>query len=264
MLLLRRVGALALRHIYLHLGSWPRIVEMMYWPTINLASWGFMSVYLTRRFTHVDAIASSLVAGVVLFEIFIRLSMTGLTLFLEEIWSRNLGHLFASPIRVLEYALGLLFIDLMRTAIALTPMLLLADYYFGFSFVTLGWAALPLVILMALNGCIYALMIIALLLRYGLGAEWLGWMSTWLLIPFFAPYFPVSVLPHGFQMVAFAMPPAYVFESLRSLINGDGPQPENLLIALGLTVVYALIAALIFRAAYRSAKKRGGLLQNGE
>jgi ABC-2 type transport system permease protein len=263
-LFLRRILALALRHIYLHLGSWPRVVEMIYWPMVNLASWGFVSLYLMKKFANSEVLGSALVAGVVLTEIFLRPSITALMLFLEEVWSRNLGHLFASPIRMWEYAFGLLVIALFRSCIALVPVFILAHYMFGFSLFSLGWPLAAFLPLLAINGCLYGLLIVAMLLRYGLAAEWLAWMATWLLIPFFAPYYPVSILPSGLQMLSHALPPTYVFESMKSLISGGGLHAENLLIASALTALYGLIVAFVFWRAYQSARRRGGLLQSGE
>ena len=263
-LLLRRMWALALRHIYLHMGSWPRIVEMMYWPLVNIASWGFTSLYLTQKFAHIEVLGSTLVGAVVLMEFFMRPTMMSLTLFLEEFWSRNLGHLFASPLKAGEYALGLMLVTLSRAGIALIPLLLIANYVFGFSIFSLGWAAAAYIPLMALNGCVYGILIVALILRLGLSAEWLAWMASWLLAPLFAPYFPVSVMPHGFQIVSRGLPPTYIFESMKSLLSTGDVLPQNLLIAFGLTILYGWIAAFLFWRAYQSALRRGGLLQSGE
>jgi ABC-2 type transport system permease protein len=263
-LLARRLWALALRHIYLHLGSWPRIVEMMYWPLVNIITWGFTSVYLSQTFAHVEVLSASLISAVVLMEFFMRPTMMALTLFMEELWSRNLGHLFASPLSAGEYVLGLVLVTLGRATIALTPLLLVAHYMFGFSLGALGWAAAAFIPLLALSGCVYGVMIVALIMRLGLSAEWLAWMATWLLAPFFAPYYPLSVLPPVFQWVALTLPPTYVFASMKSLIGEGQLHPENLLIALGLTAGYALVATFLFWKAYQSAQKRGGLLQSGE
>jgi len=263
-LLPRRLYALLLRHVYLHLGSWPRIVEMMYWPLVNLASWGFVSLYVTKKFAHVETLGSTFVAGVVMTEMFIRPTSTMLMLFIEEMWSRNLGHLFASPIRMREYALGLMGITLLRSAIALTPAIIIAKYLFGFSLLGLGWPMAGFIGILAIDGCLFGLCIVALLLRFGMASEWLAWMATWLLIPFFAPYYPVSVLPEVFQYVSYALPPTYVFESMKSLINDGTLQAENLLIALGLTMLYTALAATLLHRAYQSARQRGGLLQAGE
>jgi ABC-2 type transport system permease protein len=200
----------------------------------------------------------------VLMEFFIRPTMMALTLFMEELWSRNLGHLFASPLRASEYVLSLIVVTLARAAIALIPLLIITKYLFGFSLFSLGWAVVAFVPLLALGGCVYGTLIVALILRLGLSAEWLAWMATWLLSPFFAPYFPVSVLPPAFQAISYALPPTYVFESMKSLIATGELHPENLLIAFGLTCVYGLLAALAFRQAYRNARREGRLLQSGE
>ena len=38
----RRIGAMVLRHLYVLRGSWPRVVELAYWPTMQMIVWGFM------------------------------------------------------------------------------------------------------------------------------------------------------------------------------------------------------------------------------
>lgn len=264
MLFFRRIWGLMLRHYYLHSGSWPRIVEMLYWPVINMATWGFTSSYLVQKFTDTTIISSTLVASVLLVEVFVRVATTMLMLFLEEIWSRNLGHLFATPIKFGEYACGIVTVCFIRTTIALTPAILLAKFLFGFSLFGLGWPVAAYIVLLAFNGCWYGLLIISLLLRYGLAAEWMAWMSTWLLIPIIAPYYPVSVLPHWLQLISHSLPATYVFECVKAQINQQGVDGHNLLIALGLNVIYFIGASLVFWLAYRGAQKRGGLLQVGE
>lgn len=259
-----RIYALALRHIYLHLGSWPRILEMMYWPLINMCMWGFTSFYITRKLNHTDQISQTLVAGVVLTEVYIRPTVTTLMLFLEEQWSRNLGHLFASPLRVYEYAVGLVAVALIRSGIALIPVFLVAHYGFGYSMLNLGWALAVFLPLLALSGSCTGLIIISLLLRFGMAAEWLAWMATWSLIPFFGPYYPISVLPKILQYIAVILPPMHVFASMQSIIAGGDPQIEHLFLGSALLLLYGILAASLFALSYRSAKKRGGLLQSGE
>lgn len=262
--MLRRLWALALRHIYLHLGSWPRVVEMMYWPLVNIASWGFTSIYLTQKFTGIQVVGSTMVAAVVLMEFFMRPTMMALTLFMEELWSRNLGHLFASPLKTGEYAVGLMLVTFVRASIALIPLLIVARYVFGFSILSLGWTVVAYIPLMMLNGCFYGLLIVALILRLGLSAEWLAWMATWLLSPFLAPYFPVSVLPGFMQKISWSLAPTYVFDSLRQQLATGLWNSTDVMISAAITLVYGIMAALLFRLAYRNALKNGRLLQNGE
>ena len=58
----------------------------------------------------------------------------------------------------------------------------------------------------------------AFLLRQGLGAESLAWLAVFLLAPASAVYYPVSVLPHWLQLVAWALPSAHVFEGMRTVM----------------------------------------------
>ena len=263
-LMFRRLGALVLRHLYLHLGSWPRIVETLYWPMINISMWGFTSLYLVNHFSDATVVANVLIAGALLTEIFIRISVTILMLFLEEVWSRNLGHLFASPLRIGEYVGGLAIVCFLRTLISMTPAILVAAWLFHFSLFSLGWPLLAFIALLALNACWCGMLIVSLLLRYGLAAEWLGWMAAWLMVPLMAAYYPVTILPQPLQMIAHALPASHVFASMKSLMADTGLQGENLWVALGLNAIYVPIAGLVFNRAYQSARRRGGLLQMGE
>jgi ABC-2 type transport system permease protein len=239
---------------------------MIYWPIVNMATWGFVSLYLIRKFTNADItlVGMALMGGVLLNEMFLRVIFNMLMLFLEEVWSRNLGHLFASPLKLAEYIAGLMLTSLVRTALALTPAIILARYLFGYSLFHLGTPLFAYIPLLAINGCWYGLLIVALLLRYGLAAEWLAWMSTWLFVPLVAPYYPVSVLPDWLQAISYALPATYVFESMKALVAQHEVHTEYLWKALGLNLVYFAAASIILTRAYRGARARGGLLQMGE
>ena len=42
---LRRVGAMILRHVYVLRRSWPRLLELAYWLTMQLVLWGFVTKF---------------------------------------------------------------------------------------------------------------------------------------------------------------------------------------------------------------------------
>jgi ABC-2 type transport system permease protein len=261
---LRRAFALTLRHLYLYTGSWPRLVEMMYWPILNIAMFGFISLSIVNRFGHADVMTETFLAGLLLGEMLTRVQTAMLVFHMEEVWSRNLGHLFASPLRLRDYVGGLVSLSLFRSIISVAPAYLIAYYLFDFSILKLGWM-LPIYIgLLCFNGWLLGMLIVSLLLRFGLAAEWLGWMSTWLFMPFMAPYYPVSVLPKAFQYVSWSLPGTYVFESMKEQLASGAARFDYLGVALALNVVYFLGSVLIFFYSFRSTKKSGGLLQMGE
>ena len=92
-----RIGALVLRHTYLLRRSWPRLLELTYWPTVQMIIWGLVTMFLITNSSWFAQAAGVLLAGVILWDVMFR-GQIGLSLvFIEEMWSRNLGHLFVSP-----------------------------------------------------------------------------------------------------------------------------------------------------------------------
>jgi ABC-2 type transport system permease protein len=261
---LRRVYGLVLRHLYLYRGSWPRLVEMMYWPMLNLGLYGFVSLSIVRQYNDAAILTGAFLGGLLLSEILVRSTLAMMVMYMEEVWSRNLGHLFASPLRLRDFVAGLISLGTARTLLSVTPAFIVTYYLFDFSILQLGWYLPVYVTLLCLNGWWFGLLIISLLLRFGLAAEWLGWMSSWVLMPFMAPYYPLSILPAGFQAIGRCLPGTYVFESMKAQVATGNARPDCLWLALGLNLVYFAAACVVFALSFRSARKSGGLLQMGE
>ena len=95
----RRVGAMVLRYVYLLRSSWTRIVELAYWPIMQMIMWGFMTQFLLRSDSPVLKTGGMLIAAVLLWDVLFRSNIGVAVSFLEEMWSRNLAQLFASPLR---------------------------------------------------------------------------------------------------------------------------------------------------------------------
>ena len=237
---------------------------MMYWPIINITLFGFVSLSLVHRFGHADVMSDTFLGGLLLAEILTRSVMAMLIMYMEEVWSRNLGHLFASPLRLRDYVSGLIGLNIFRCLIAIMPAFIFVYFLFDFSILRLGWNLPLYATLLCINGWWYGLLIVAMLLRFGLAAEWLGWMCTWLLMPFMAPYYPVSILPHAFQVISWMLPGTYVFESMKAQIATGSARYDYLGVALVLNLIYFAGAAYVLARAFRCAKNNGGLLQMGE
>ena len=103
---LRRIRALMRRHAYLLLKSWPRIVSMAYYPTVTMVLWAFLTLYLapTNRFL-ADA-PGFFIGAVLLWDVLFRGQLGVSLTFIEEMYSRNLGNLFVSPLRLYEFIAG--------------------------------------------------------------------------------------------------------------------------------------------------------------
>jgi ABC-2 type transport system permease protein len=259
-----RIGAMLLRYLYLLRSSWPRTLELLYWPVIQMVLWGFTSQFLMTNSSYVARAGGVLLAGVMLWDVMFRGQLGVSVSFLEELWSRNLGHLFVSPLRPYEWVLSLLAMSLVRVAIGVMPAMLLAIPLYHYSIFTLGPPLIAFFVLLLVMGWALGLMIGALLLRHGLGAESLAWLAVFLLAPASAVYYPVSILPQWLQYLAWTLPSAHIFEGMRAVMFEHVFRLDHFFWAVALDLVYLVIGGVVFLIAFRSARQRGALVQMGE
>ncbi|MDR3517563.1 MAG: ABC transporter permease [Azospirillaceae bacterium] len=261
---LRRIYAMELRYWYLLRRSWPRLVDLVYWPTIQMLLWGFINSFLATNSSWVAQAGGVLIAAVLLWDVLFR-SQIGMALsFLEEMWSRNLGHLFVSPLTPGEWVVSMMLVSLMRTVVGVLPAALLAMPVFGYSVFDLGLPLLAFFINLMVMGWWLGLIATGLILRWGLGAENLAWMAVFILAPVSAVYYPVSVLPPLLQGVAWLLPSSHVFEGMRAVQFHHTFPLGDFALAVGLNLVYLAGAAALFLRLFHQAQQRGALLVTGE
>jgi len=261
---LRRVWAMALRYFYLLRGSWPRYLELAYWPTVQMILWGFITQFLATNSTYIAEAFGVLLSAVLLWDVMFRGQLGVSVSFFEEMWSRNLGHLSVSPLRPYEMMISLTAMSLVRTIVGIAPASLLAIVFFGFSVYDLGLSLAAFFFNLLVMGWAIGFVVSGMVLRFGLGAESLAWVAIFAVAPVSGIYYPVSVLPEWLQIVARLLPSSYVFEGMRAVIREGVVRYDYMLIAAGLNAVYLIGGALIFLAFFRAARIRGLLLQMGE
>lgn len=259
-----RVGALVLRNLYLLRASWPRLLELVYWPTVQMLMWGFMQSFVSRNATAPVLVGGAFIGAVLLWDVLIRGQLGFSVTFLEEMYARNMGNLLMSPLRVPEFLAALAAMSLIRLAISMVPVTILAVLFFGFNLYALGLGLAAFFALLILTSWSIGLVVSGLVLRNGMGAEGLAWSITFVLLPFTCVYYPVSTLPAYLHPVAWALPPTYVFEGMRALVIDHVFRADLMVEALCLALVYFAAGCLAFLALLRSARERGSLLQMGE
>ena len=262
----RRVWGLMYRHLALYRRSWPRLVELCYWPVLQMCIWGFTASFLAMRMgSSLAATAgAALLGGVLLWEVTLRSQMGVSISFMEEMWSRNLGHVFVSPLRPWELVAALLGMSIIRMTIGVLPAILLAWAFYAFNLFALGPVLVLFFINLMIMGWAVALGVVSLILRHGSGAEALAWGILFGLAPFSAVFYPVSVLPAAVRPIAWVLPTSHVFEGMRGVLLEGVVHWDQLAMAFGLNVVWIGAAALLLAHQFRQARVRGALLSMGE
>jgi ABC-2 type transport system permease protein len=260
----RRVGAMVLRYVYLLRGSWPRVAELVYWPVVQMILWGLITKFFLTHSSWVAQAGGVLIAGVLLWDVLFRSQLGVAVSFLEEVWSRNLGQLFVTPLRPYELMLSLAAMSLVRTLIGVLPAALLCIPLYAYSIFGMGLPLLAFFVNLMIFGWAIGLAVSGFILRYGLGAENLAWLAIFALAPLSGVYYPIAVLPGWVQPIAWALPSAHVFEGMRSVMFQHAFRTDLLTTALLLNASYLVIGGAIFLAFFRIVRRRGLLLQLGE
>ena len=261
---------MVMRYLYLLRSSWPRLAELVYWPAVQMLTWGFLQTYISGQAGAVGmsgrlaVAAGTLIGALLLWDTMFRAQLGFSVSFLEEMWSRNMGNLLMSPLRPLEFVAALMTMSVIRLAIGIIPVSLLALVFFGFNLWSLGLALVAFFINLVLTAWAIGLVVAGLVLRNGMGAEALAWSVLFFLMPFACVYYPVSTLPAWLQWIVWRLPPTYVFEGLRAALVGHVFRADLMIDALAINIALLAVGAVVFLKLLDSARAAGTLLQMGE
>ena len=260
----RRVLAVMLRHLYVLRRSWPRLLELAYWPLIQMILWGFVTKFFMGHSSWVAEAAGVLISAVLLWDVLFRANLGVSLPFIEEMWSRNLAQLFVSPLRDAELISALILMSLVRTLISVTPAAFLAMPLYDVWVFELGIPLLAFFTNLLVFGSVIGITVAGLILRFGLGAESLCWLGIFLLAPVSAIYYPVDALPVWLQWVALSLPSAHTFEGMRMVLFDGVFSWTHFAWAVGLNVVLLTGATAFFLYMMKQARIKGLLMQQGE
>jgi ABC-2 type transport system permease protein len=259
----RRVKAVILQNWFVMRHSPFRIMELLYWPLIELLLWGFITTYLVQRHLDVPGGARVLLGAVVLWQVMFR-SQTELSMvFLIDMWDRNVVNLYASPLRQSEYVLGGLIFSAGRVVVGTGVLMVVARVFFSFDLLRAGSVLGPSLVLLSAMGWALGLMVRAALLRFGTNAEVLAWSVAFLIQPVAAVFYPVSSLPDWLQTIAHLVPASYVFEALRAYLDHRAVLVAQLGVAAAIDVAYLVLGTWLSALAFQAVRRRGLLAKPG-
>tara|TARA_B110001452_G_scaffold86995_1_gene71127 strand:- start:1401 stop:2192 length:792 start_codon:yes stop_codon:yes gene_type:complete len=259
-----RMYGLFLRHFFLIKGSFPRILDLIYWPSIQIILWGFISKFFSAHSDYYNNTVGVILTCAVLYDFLFRSSISFNMSFLEEIWSRNFTNLFIAPMKISEIIISLVFTALIRTLIGLVPAILLTFPLFGISILNLGVPLLFLFLSLYIFGITLGLFVSAGLLRFGPSFENIAWSSLFLLAPLGCIYYPIEILPEFFQNLAKALPLVYIFDEARSILIDNIVNYKNIFHAFYLNALYLIAGISLFYYSFSEARKKGSLVNIGE
>jgi ABC-2 type transport system permease protein len=253
----RRVGALLLRYLLLVRRDPSRVVDMFYWPLIDIVIWGLLTYFVAQMGTRLPNAIAVFLGAAILWNIFFRAAQDVSVSFLDDVWARSVVTLFASPLTFGEFGLAIMLVGAVKVVMALAGMAAVAWLLYAFDVFTLGWALLPFAGNLVLFGWTLGLLSLAIILRFGGRWAILAWSLPFLAMPVSSVFNPESVLPPAIRPVARAVPANHVFEGMRTVVTEGRVSWERLAAATLENVLYLWLAAAVVAWVFRVALRRG-------
>lgn len=251
------VGAIIVRHLYNFKHSLDRLSDAFYWPAVDIFLWGFTSVYITKQAGNVPGIVTILLSGLILWMVVWRGQYEITVNLLEEMWNQNLANLFASPLRVREWVVGVFILGILKMVMSISFAILLAYFAYKANIFSLGFYLIPFMINLLLTGWAVGLIVAGLIVLFGMRIQTLAWTGIFLIAPFSGVYYPISTLPHWAQNISMFLPTSYIFEGMRSVILDGKMLPSMLLKSFLLNAVFLALGIFLFIRMFEKSKEKG-------
>jgi ABC-2 type transport system permease protein len=259
-----RIAALMARHLYLYNRSLPRLMEVFYWPLLDLTIWGFITLYLAKFQPQVSVFATFLLGALILWDVLFRAQQAITLTFLEDVWARNLINLFGSPLKPSEFLVAAMLISILKFVAVSVVMALCAATFFSYNILALGLWLLPFVANLIVMGWAIGVFTSSLIMRFGQEASYLAWGVVFLFQPISCVFYPIEVLPAWLQPIAKMNPASHVFEGMRAVLSQGAAPWSHLTWAIGLNLIFMTCAIVWFFRTFAFCQDKGLLVRVGE
>jgi ABC-2 type transport system permease protein len=251
------IWAIVLRHTRMWRRDPNYLLSLLYWPLLDVLVWGWLGSWIARSDASLPNYQMVALLGILLWQVVGRGSNIMLQTFNEELWSSNIVNLFSLPLALIEWIGGMLLFCVITVLIT-----------FIFSIVAIGllydvslWQIIQTYLIFMpplLFSCFWigfsCLQIVTILGKRGTE---LGFVIGWLLMPFCGAYYPIEVLPRWGQVVSSFLPMSYVFQGMRKYVMYQQDPTFYLIKGYALSIVYAIVAVLLFMYCFNRSKKGG-------
>jgi ABC-2 type transport system permease protein len=245
------------RYFFTLTHSYDRLSDMFYWPVMDILIWGLTGLYFAKLSSDPKLTTTVLLTGLIFWIITWRSQYEITVNLLTEMWDRNLVNIFSSPLKLSEWIISVMIYGGSKMVVSLFFSALTAFILYGFHFFQFGWWLIPVSINLCISGWAIGFTVAALIIRYGQKVQTMAWTGAYIIVPFSAIYYPLTILPDWAQKISKIIPTSYIFEAMRQHIASGTIDINKILISFALNALYLVLSVLLFTKAFRISKKKG-------
>jgi len=252
----KRVTAIFFRYFYILRKGSHQLSDLFFWPFIDILLWGLTSTWVAVNQPG-SSIPLFLMTGLIFWQVTWRGSIDISTTLLQEFWSRNLINLFASPLKISEWILGVSLFCIVKLFITVSFGAVVVYFLYTLNIFAVGWMFLPFAVLLLMFGWTVGYLAASAIIYWGHRVEALAFMVGYIFAPFSAVFYPVSILPLWAQKIAWCLPTTYLFEGMRSILSQHVFPVHYFWMSLAISITYLLFAMGLFKFSFEKSKEKG-------
>ena len=253
----QRILGVFFRYFYVVRKGLNHISDLFYWPLVDILLWGLTSIWIESRDFQVGNLPLILMTGLIFWQICWRSSVDVSISLLQEFWQRNLVNLFSTPLRFIEWVLGILLLSVCKLLVSVAFSAFIIYLLYALDVFTIGWAFLPFTVSLLIFGWAIGFLSASAIIYWGHSVEMFAWMSSSLFAPFSAVFYPVAILPDWAQIVARCLPTSYIFEGMRSILYQGIYPVRYFWISLGLNLLFLIVSISFFCFMFEKSRQKG-------
>ncbi|MBI2036199.1 ABC transporter permease [Candidatus Microgenomates bacterium] len=257
MINVNRVKAMLLRYAYNMRHSFDRLTDMFYWPAMDLLIWGLTGFYFIKSSAEFSSLLFVILSGLIFWLVVWRTQYEITTNMLSEIWDKNIVNIFASPLKISEWIAAFMVFGITKMFISLTFSSILAFVLFKLNVFLYGFYLIPLIVNLILTGWAAGFFVAGFLVRFGNTIQTLAWAGVYLIAPFSAIFYPITILPTWAQKISQFVPSSYVFEGIREILFTGHLSTDKIIASLALNLIYLILSICFFTFMFHKSRKLG-------
>lgn len=253
----RRIYAMNKRYFYTLIKSYDRLSDMFYWPIMDILIWGLTGLYFASLSENPELTTSVLLTGLIFWIITWRSQYEITVNILTEMWDRNLVNIFSSPLKLSELIFSVMIYGGLKMIFSLFFSAATAFVLYKYEFFQFGGWLLPIFLSLGLTGWAIGFFVASIIILYGMRAQTLAWTGAYIIVPFSAIYYPLSILPDWAQKVSLIVPSSYIFEALREHMATGAISVDKIFVSFALNIVYLVLSISLFIFCFKKSKQKG-------
>lgn len=249
------ISAIILRHLRLIFNYSSRLLFIFYWPVLDILVWGFFGNWL--QITQHNNMEMILLLSILLWSSFARIGNEIFISLLEEIWSHNVINIFASPIKLSQWIIGVLLFVGLIFILLMSFLITIISLIYNISIISLIKNFLIFAPTLLLSAISLGFLALSIIIYFGIRFNEAAWILMWFFMPFSGVFYPVESLPTWAQKISVFLPMTYTFQGMREYVTNFANPIPYLIKSAVLSLVYGIVFLSLFFYAFKKSKDKG-------